>query len=67
MSTMLQETDTHWVVSTLISVGRRGKRPRGRVWVPKGDAVALRTEIIRQADAARAVFAALTEMEKPVV
>jgi hypothetical protein len=56
VSTQLEDHGTHWVVSTLTSEGNRHKLPRLRVAVEKGDPAALRAEIIKQADAARALF-----------
>lgn len=53
MATQLEETDTELVVSTIQTVGRERRRPRGHVKVPKGDPKALRDEVIRQIDAAR--------------
>lgn len=67
MSTMLEEKADHWVVSTLVSVGRRRKVARGKVRVPKGDKAALKTELLRQAVAARAAFGIIEDQEVPVV
>jgi len=67
MSTMLVEHPDHWTVSTIVGEGKQHKLPRLHVRVGKGDPDALRAEIIRQAEAARAKFGLSQTTEAPVV
>jgi len=66
MSTYLVEKSDHYLVSTLAKRGRQRKIPRGQVRVEKGDAAKLAAEIVRQADAARALLLADTQPGRPV-
>ena len=56
LSTQVEDHGTHWVISTVTAEGQRHKLPRLRVIVEKGDPAAFRAEVIKQAEAARAVF-----------
>ncbi len=53
MSTQLAETSTHWEISTIATIGREQRRPRGRVSIPKKDLEAREAEIIKQIEASR--------------
>lgn len=67
MSTQLEEHGTHWVVKTIDAPGKRRRFGRLAVAVPKGDAQALRAEIIKQADAARERAGVHQTPQEPVV
>ncbi len=66
MSTYLQEMSDHYLVSTLAKRGRQRKIPRNPVRVEKGDPAKLEAEIVKQADAVRALLLAEAPPPRPV-
>lgn len=54
MATQLDDRGTYSVVSTIATVGREKRRPRGHVYIEKDDPEAIRAEVIRQVEAAHA-------------
>lgn len=67
MTTQLEDHGTHYVVSTIMTVGRERRRPRKHVQVPKGDPAALKAEIERQVAAAHLRAGIETPKERLVV
>lgn len=66
MTTQLEDHGTHWVVKTVESDGKRRRRGRLPIAIPKGDPEALRREIIRQADALRLKHGIAQPQQEPV-
>lgn len=67
MTTQLEDKGDHWVVSTVESFGKRRRRGRNGIKVPKGDPEALRKEIEFQAEALRRKWAVDQKAQEPVV
>lgn len=53
MATMMTDTPDGIVLHRIVGRGRRHRKPRNPVVVPKGDPEALKAAIIAQAEAAR--------------
>lgn len=67
MTTLLEDHGTHWVVKTIDGGGKRRRMGRYAVRVGKSDPEAVRAEMVKQAEVARAKVGLLQAGQVPVV